>query len=416
MMYGLPAGLLAGACPTRWPGCCSSRRRAGPLDRPGGGRGGRLAAPAPRSAGLVGAVAVAAAAPSARGTGGRVAAMRLALGDAEFDVTHRALVMGILNRTPDSFYDAGATSTSTRSWPRPMSSSPTAPTSSTSAASRRGPEPVSEAEELDRVVPAVEALRARFDVPVSVDTWRASVLDAAFAAGASVGNDISGFADPDYLPVAARPARRWSPPTSGSRPGWPILIRSTPTASSRPSCASAPSGRQGGGGRHPARADHGRRRPRPRQDRAHVARAAPGVRPPRRARLPGVPVGLEQAVPRGAPRPAVDERRLASVAAHAQGIALGCRVLRAHDVRGSRRVADVMAAVLEAQGLRPERSWLSCTSSTAPTRRSSARRPPTRPPSRRRRRSVADGRRPDARRRRRHRRPRGGRGADARRS
>jgi len=45
----------------------------------------------------------------------------------------------------------------------------------------------------------------------------------------------------------------------------------------------------------------------------------------------------------------VEQRRLASVAAHAQGIALGCRVLRAHDVRGSRRVADVMAAILEAR-------------------------------------------------------------------
>jgi dihydropteroate synthase len=45
----------------------------------------------------------------------------------------------------------------------------------------------------------------------------------------------------------------------------------------------------------------------------------------------------------------VADRRLASVAAHAQGIALGCRVLRVHDVRGSRRVADVMAAILAAR-------------------------------------------------------------------
>jgi dihydropteroate synthase len=44
----------------------------------------------------------------------------------------------------------------------------------------------------------------------------------------------------------------------------------------------------------------------------------------------------------------VDERRLATVAAHALGITLGCRVLRAHDVRGTRRVADVMAAILAA--------------------------------------------------------------------
>ncbi len=44
----------------------------------------------------------------------------------------------------------------------------------------------------------------RFDVPVSVDTWRASVAAASFAAGACVGNDISGFADPEYLTVASR--------------------------------------------------------------------------------------------------------------------------------------------------------------------------------------------------------------------
>jgi dihydropteroate synthase len=50
---------------------------------------------------------------------------------------------------------------------------------------------------------------------------------------------------------------------------------------------------------------------------------------------------------------AVGDRRLASVAAHAQGIALGCRVLRAHDVRGARRVADLMATVLLARDAAP---------------------------------------------------------------
>jgi len=44
----------------------------------------------------------------------------------------------------------------------------------------------------------------------------------------------------------------------------------------------------------------------------------------------------------------IDERRLASHAAHALGLRLGCRILRAHDVRGARRVADVIAAILEA--------------------------------------------------------------------
>jgi dihydropteroate synthase len=45
----------------------------------------------------------------------------------------------------------------------------------------------------------------------------------------------------------------------------------------------------------------------------------------------------------------VADRRLASVAAHAQGIALGCRILRVHDVKGSRRVADLMGAILAAR-------------------------------------------------------------------
>lgn len=62
---------------------------------------------------------------------------------------------------------------------------------------------MSEGEELDRLIPAVEGLVDRFDLPVSADTWRASVAAEAFAAGAVVGNDISGFADPQYLEVAA---------------------------------------------------------------------------------------------------------------------------------------------------------------------------------------------------------------------
>ncbi len=44
----------------------------------------------------------------------------------------------------------------------------------------------------------------------------------------------------------------------------------------------------------------------------------------------------------------VDHRREATIAAHALGITLGCRILRAHDVRGARRTADVLAALLEA--------------------------------------------------------------------
>ena len=56
----------------------------------------------------------------------------------------------------------------------------------------------------DREAAERPKLHRRFDAPISVDTWRAAVLDACCAAGAVVGNDISGFGDPDYLRVAAK--------------------------------------------------------------------------------------------------------------------------------------------------------------------------------------------------------------------
>jgi dihydropteroate synthase len=130
---------------------------------------------------------------------------RLRLGDRVVDTRARVLVMGILNRTPDSFYDRGATWELDAFLRRADELVAAGADLLDVGGVKAGPGPdVSEAEELDRVVPAVEALRARFDVPISADTWRASVLDAACRAGAVVGNDISGFGDPDYLAVAAK--------------------------------------------------------------------------------------------------------------------------------------------------------------------------------------------------------------------
>ena len=130
--------------------------------------------------------------------------MHLALGRRRYDVTHRALVMGILNRTPDSFYDAGDY------WDFDAFLSKAAQLVIDGAdlldvgGVKAGPgDEITLDEELSRVVPAIEALVARFDLPLSVDTWSAEVLRHSLAAGASIGNDISGFADPDYLIVAA---------------------------------------------------------------------------------------------------------------------------------------------------------------------------------------------------------------------
>src|SRR5207253_4978611 len=128
----------------------------------------------------------------------------LRIGDRTIDVRARVVVMGILNRTPDSFYDRGATWAFDAFLNRAEQLVTDGADLLDVGGVKAGPGPeVGEAEELERVVPAIAALRARFDVPLSVDTWRASVLAAACDAGAAVGNDISGFADPDFLTVAA---------------------------------------------------------------------------------------------------------------------------------------------------------------------------------------------------------------------
>ncbi len=126
------------------------------------------------------------------------------IGGRTYDITERALVMGILNRTPDSFYDRGATYALDDLVRRAEVLASEGADLLDVGGVKAGPGPeVGVGEELDRVVPAIAALHDRLDVPLSVDTWRASVAKEAYAAGAVVGNDISGFADPEYLDVAA---------------------------------------------------------------------------------------------------------------------------------------------------------------------------------------------------------------------
>src|SRR5579863_4692667 len=131
--------------------------------------------------------------------------MLLVLGERVFDLSTRVLVMGILNRTPDSFYDKGATFGLDALLARAEQLVGEGADILDVGGVKAGPGPeVDEAEETVRVVPTIEALVARLarlgvDVPVSVDTWRASVARRAYEAGAVMGNDISGFGDPGYL-------------------------------------------------------------------------------------------------------------------------------------------------------------------------------------------------------------------------
>jgi dihydropteroate synthase len=130
--------------------------------------------------------------------------MFVSIGGKRYDVTSRALVMGIVNRTPDSFFDHGATFVLDLALKRAEQLVDEGADIIDVGGVKAGAGPaVPLDEEVDRVLPVVEALAGRVDVPISIDTWSGKVADVCFAAGASLGNDISGFSDPDYLPAAA---------------------------------------------------------------------------------------------------------------------------------------------------------------------------------------------------------------------
>ncbi len=136
------------------------------------------------------------------------------MAEATFFPHGRVTIVGILNLTPDSFSDGGAL----------LSRDDGAPDVEASVAAglrlvadgadildlggestRPGALPVAEEDEIARVVPVVEALAKATAAPLSIDTRKARVAEAALAAGARIVNDVSGLgADPDLADVVAR--------------------------------------------------------------------------------------------------------------------------------------------------------------------------------------------------------------------
>jgi dihydropteroate synthase len=120
----------------------------------------------------------------------------------------RARVMGVLNVTPDSFSDGGryAATTAALAHARGLLDDGADILDVGGESTRPGADPVPELEELDRVLPLLEALRAECDqrgVPISVDTRKPAVMRAAIAAGASMINDVSALQAPGALDVIA---------------------------------------------------------------------------------------------------------------------------------------------------------------------------------------------------------------------
>lgn len=269
------------------------------------------------------------------------------LGERAHDLETRTLVMGILNRTPDSFFDRGATFGLDALLRRADELVAHGADLLDVGGVKAGPGPeVTEAEELDRVVPAVEALRARGDTPISVDTWRAAVLDAACGAGAVVGNDISGFADPDYLAVAAKHDAsvvathiRLAPRVPDPTPHYDDLVGEVTAFLVERARRAEEAGLERSRIAIDAGLDLGKA---PAMSavllRESATLAATGyalVLSASNKPFLGELLGLD-----------IEDRRDASLAAVAYGVTRGCRIVRAHDVAGTVRVCRTVEALL----------------------------------------------------------------------
>ena len=119
----------------------------------------------------------------------------------------RTLVMGIINVTPDSFSDGGRLVDPKRAIDAgvQMASDGADMLDVGGESTRPGAEALGEQEELRRVLPVIEGLASRVRIPISVDTYKPGVADAALHAGATLVNDISGLRyAPDLAAVVAR--------------------------------------------------------------------------------------------------------------------------------------------------------------------------------------------------------------------
>jgi len=127
-------------------------------------------------------------------------------GTRAFDVSRHGLIMGALNVTPDSFSDGGEFLTADKATERglQMAAEGAHIIDVGGESTRPGSQPVTAEVELRRVIPVIENLRAKLDVPISIDTSKAEVARAAIEAGASIVNDVTGGrGDDQMLPLVA---------------------------------------------------------------------------------------------------------------------------------------------------------------------------------------------------------------------
>ena len=120
--------------------------------------------------------------------------MKMRIGNREFDIEKECYVMGILNVTPDSFSDGGKWNTidAALKHTEDMIGQGCDIIDIGGESTRPGHIMIGDDEESERVVPVIEAVKSRFDIPVSLDTYKAEVAKAGIGAGADMINDIWG--------------------------------------------------------------------------------------------------------------------------------------------------------------------------------------------------------------------------------
>lgn len=117
------------------------------------------------------------------------------IGNKNFDLNNHCYIMGILNVTPDSFSDGGNYNNIEKAMEQGarMIEEGAAIIDVGGESTRPGYTQISEEEEIARIVPVIRELKNQFDVPVSVDTYKSKVAQAAIEAGADLINDIWGL-------------------------------------------------------------------------------------------------------------------------------------------------------------------------------------------------------------------------------
>ncbi len=260
----------------------------------------------------------------------------------------RTLLMGVLNVTPDSFSDGGRYLDRQRAVERglQMIAEGADLVDVGGESTRPGADPVDECTELGRVLPVVESLSAATEVPISIDTQKATVAKRCLQAGAVVLNDVGGLRDPAMLAVAAETGAsvvvmhmRGTPPTMQRDTAYRDVV-----AEVRDYLESQASDAERAGIEELA-VDPGLGFGKsPRQNFEILARLPEIVEvgypvligPSRKSFLGSLPSRLP-----------TQERVEGTLAAVAVAVMNGAKLVRVHDVRQCRRVLDVLDAVRE---------------------------------------------------------------------